>query len=133
MQLIPTVTFHGLEPSPALDADVRRRIAKLERYYRAITGCRVRISFVQRHHQTGNRFRVRIALTVPGEELVVANQPSLHANARAVEQRVKKGAEVDPGRKDAHVAVHEAFDVARRRLQDFARRQRGFGRRRAGP
>jgi hypothetical protein len=28
------------------------------------------------------------------------------------------------GHKDVVVAIHDAFDVARRRLEDFARRQR---------
>jgi cold shock CspA family protein len=36
-----------------------------------------------------------------------------------------KLAETDPERKHARVAIREAFDIARRQLQDFARRQRG--------
>ena len=36
-----------------------------------------------------------------------------------------KEAEMDSVHRDARVAIHEAFNAARRRLQDFARRQRG--------
>jgi cold shock CspA family protein len=88
--------------------------------------CRVLVELGQRHHETGNRFHVRIDLTVPGEEIVVAHEASERATSRHVEAaRITRLAEPDPARKHAVVAVHEAFDIARRRLQDYARRQRG--------
>lgn len=126
MQLTPTITLRGIEPSAALEAEIRTRIDKLETYYRSIMGCRVLVEFVQRHHETGNRYHVRIDLTVPGEEIVVAHEPSLHATAQDVDvEKATKADELDPERKHARVAVREAFDIARRRLQDYARRQRG--------
>jgi cold shock CspA family protein/ribosome-associated translation inhibitor RaiA len=126
MKLTPSITFRGLPPSPALETEIRRRIARLETYYPAVTGCRVLVELAQKHHAIGNHYHVRIDLTVPGEEIVVAHDASRHGEAR--DQRVSKGRkdrEVDPQRKHAAVAVHEAFDAARRRLQDYARRQRG--------
>lgn len=126
MLLTPTITFRGIEPSSALEAEIRARIHRLERYYRSITGCRVLVELVQRHHEFGNRYHVRIDLTVPGEEIVVAHEASLHATAQDVEMpRTTKEDEPDPARKHASVAVREAFDIARRRLQDYGRRQRG--------
>jgi cold shock CspA family protein len=69
---------------------------------------------------------VRIDLTVPGEEIVVAHDASLHAGAKDVEaEKATKADEPDPERKHARVAIREAFEIVRRRLQDFARRQRG--------
>ena len=126
MQLTPTITFRGIDPSAALEAEIRTRIGKLERYYNSIMGCRVLVELAQRHHQTGNHYHVRIDLTVPGEEIVVAHEASLHATAQDadVEKSTKEG-ETNPERKHAHVAVREAFDIARRQLQDYARRQRG--------
>jgi cold shock CspA family protein len=89
-------------------------------------GCRVLVELVQRHHEAGNRYHVRIDLTVPGEEIVVAHDAGLHATAQDVDaKKLTKVAESDPERKHARVAVREAFDIARRRLQDYARRQRG--------
>jgi cold shock CspA family protein/ribosome-associated translation inhibitor RaiA len=126
MQLTPTITFRGVERTDALETEILTRLRKLETYYRGIMGCRVAVELVQRHHEAGNRYHVRIDLTVPGEEIVVAHDASRHGEAR--DQRVSKGRkdrEVDPQRKHAAVAVHEAFDAARRRLQDYARRQRG--------
>jgi cold shock CspA family protein/ribosome-associated translation inhibitor RaiA len=126
MQLAPIISFHGLEPSPALETDIRERIDRLETYCPSMIGCRVSVEFVQRHHETGNRFHVRIDLTVPGEELVVTHEANLHASAQGSgAERVGRLAEPNPERKHAHVAVREAFDVARRQLQDYARRHRG--------
>ena len=126
MQLTPIITFRGIGPSAALEGEIRTRIGKLETYYRSIMGCRVLVELAQRHHETGNRYHVRIDLTVPGEEIVVAHEASLHATDQDIHlARATKQDEADPERKHALVAVREAFDIARRRLQDFARRQRG--------
>ena len=126
MQLPPTITFRGIEPSAALEAEVRTRINKLETYYRSIMGCRVLVELAQRHHETGNRYHVRIDLTVPGEEIVVAHEASLHATEQDIDRaRATKQDETDPERKHARVAVREAFDIARRQLQDYVRRRRG--------
>ena len=126
MQLPPTITFRGIAPTAALEADIRRRLEKLETYYSLITGCRVLVELAERRHEAGNRYHVRIDLTVPGEEVVVAHEASLHAGAQDIDAaRATKQRELDPERKHAHVAVGRAFAIARRRLQDFARRQRG--------
>jgi len=126
MQLTPTITFRGIDPSAALEAEIRTRIGKLETYCRSIMGCHVLVELAERHHETGNHYHVRIDLTVPGEEIVVSHEASLHATAKDVDmETATKAAEPDPERKHPQVAVREAFDIARRRLQDYARRQRG--------
>ena len=126
MQLTPLVTFRGVERTDALETEILARLRKLETYYGRIMGCRVLLELVQRHHEAGNRNHVRIDLTVPGEEIVVAHEAGLHATAQDVdEERLSKVAESDPERKHARVAIREAFDIARRQLQDYARRQRG--------
>jgi len=122
----PVITFHNLDHSDALEADIRERIDKLSRYYRPIMGCRVLVEFAQRHHERGNRYHVRIDLTVPGDEIVVAHDASLHATGKDVAaEETAQRAEPHPEWKHAAVAVREAFDIARRQLQDYARRQRG--------
>jgi cold shock CspA family protein/ribosome-associated translation inhibitor RaiA len=126
MQLTPTITFRGVERTPALEAEVMTRLGTLETYYQGIMGCRVLVELVQRHHEAGNRYHVRVDLTVPGEEIVVAHEASLRAATReAGAEKITRLAEPDPERKHAQVAIREAFDIARRRLQDYARRQRG--------
>jgi cold shock CspA family protein/ribosome-associated translation inhibitor RaiA len=126
MQLTPTITFHGVERTSALEAEVMRRVRKLETYYPRIIGCRVLVDLVQRHHESGNRYHVRIDLTVPGEGIVVTHEAGPHATALDIDaEKLTKAAESDAERKHAVVAIRDAFDVARRRLQDCARRQRG--------
>lgn len=126
MQLTPTITFRGVERTTALETEILTRLRKLETYYQRIMGCHVLVELVQRHHGAGNRYHVRIDLTVPGEEIVVAHEAGLHATAQDVDvEKFTKLAESDPERKHVRVAIRESFDIARRRLQDYARRQRG--------
>ena len=70
--------------------------------------------------------RVRIELSLPGEDVVVSHAPALHSRVTDTsELSRRKMDEIDAVHKDAAVAIHEAFDAARRRLQDAARKQRG--------
>lgn len=128
MTLMPTrVTFRGLAHSDALEADIRERIAWLEQFYVGIVGCRVLVEMPHRHRHDGRHFHVRIEVTVPGgAPLVVSHEPSLHAALKDVEEAAhRKETEIESVHRYARVAVHQAFDAARRRLQDFAREQRG--------
>ena len=126
MQLTPTLTFRGVRHSHAVEAEVIARLRKLETYYHRIMGCHVLLELVQRHHEAGNRYHVRIDLTVPGDEIVVSHEASLHATDQDIHlAKATKQDEADPEHKHALVAIHKAFDIARRRLQDYARRQRG--------
>ena len=128
MTLIPVqVTFRGLAHSDALEQDIRERVLRLEQYYPTIVGCRVLVELPHRHRHEGRLFHVRLELTVPGgEPIVVSHQPSLHAVSKDTETTVHhKEYDIEGVQRHARVAVHEAFDAARRRLQDFARTQRG--------
>jgi cold shock CspA family protein len=126
MQLTPTITFRGVRRTTQLENDILTRVRRLETFYPRITGCRVAVEPVERHHGAGNRYHVRIDLTVPGEEIVIAHEAGLHAAAQDVHlRRLRKAAESDPERRYVRVAIREAFALARRRLQDYAGRQRG--------
>lgn len=97
-----------MPPSEAIEAHIREKAAKLDLFYDRITRCRVVVEAPHRHHHKGKLFNVRIDMTVPGGELVVNRDPSKRA-----------------AHEDVYVAIRDAFDAARRKLQDFARRQRG--------
>jgi hypothetical protein len=65
-------------------------------------------------------------LTIPGEEIVVSHEPSLHGTLRDFDEAEHtKEAGIDAVHLYARVAIHEAFDRARRLLQDAVRRHRG--------
>jgi cold shock CspA family protein len=128
MTIIPLqVTFRGLAHSDALETDIRERVAWLEQFYPDIVRCRVLVEVPHRHRHDGRHFHVRIEMTVPGGvPIVVSHEPSLHGPLKDIEEAAHhKGTEVDSVHRYARVAVNHAFDAARRRLQDFAREQRG--------
>ena len=126
MPLEPTITFRGLRGTGKLETDIRTRLANLERYCPSIIEARVIVERAMRHHRDGNRFHVRIELGVPGEDVIITHEASLRPElrARAVD-RVHKADELDPEHRHAKVAVREAFEAARRRLQDYTRHRRG--------
>lgn len=101
------MTFHSMPPSEAIETNIRKKASKLDSFYDRILSCRVVIEAPHRHHHKGKLYHVRIDMTVPGSELVVSREPSKHASHQ-----------------DVYVAVRDAFNAARRKLQDYARRQR---------
>ena len=107
MQLPLQITFRHMDPSPAIEARIRQRAEELDQFFDRITSCWVVVECRHPRHQQGNLFEVRIDLTVPGSEIVVGHDHGMnHAH------------------EDAHVAVRDAFDAARRRLEDHARERR---------
>lgn len=103
MQSPLQITTRDIPHSEALDDHIRQKVAKLETFYPHITGCRVVVEIPHKHKHQGRMFNVRIDMTVPGSELVV--------------NREADG--------DVYVALRDAFDAAKRQLEDYGRRQRG--------
>ncbi|MEZ5320214.1 MAG: HPF/RaiA family ribosome-associated protein [Vicinamibacterales bacterium] len=133
MQQPPEVTFRGVRRSDGLTADIERRLAKLETFYQPIIGCRVQLSLAERRHNSGNRYRVRLDLGVPGGHIVVSHDASHRPEARRNGTgRLTRQLETEADHRFARVAIRETFDIARRQLQDFARRQRGAVKARTG-
>lgn len=103
MQRSVEITFRDVPHSDALESDIRDKVSKLETFYPHMTGCHVVVEMPHKHNHQGREFVVRLDIKVPGGELVVNHEHNA----------------------DAHVAVRDAFDAAKRKLQDYARRQRG--------
>lgn len=120
------VTFRNMAVSPALEQEVRARAAWLETFYSGLVGCRVLLEIPHRHRARGHQIHVRIELLLPGEEIVVSHEPTQHPSLKdAQSESAHKETDLGGAHKDAFVAIHGAFDVARRQLEDYARRQRG--------
>jgi cold shock CspA family protein len=124
MTLPIQITSRNTEPSGQIEAKVRKEAAKLEKFYSPIMSCRVVIE-MREHRKRGGLHHVRIDLGVPGGELVVKNEPSLHSSVQEGEEKIAKHLEVDTPHKHVYVAIREAFRSARRQLEDYARRKRG--------
>jgi cold shock CspA family protein len=120
------ITFRNMEPSKEAEEWIREEVAKLDTLYRDLMGCRVAVEIPHRHHREGSPYHVRIDLTVPQGEIVVKREPSLSARVRQLgEGQIRKHSEIRIPHKDLRQTIDDAFRVAGRRLQDYARRQRG--------
>jgi ribosomal subunit interface protein len=102
------VTFRNLPHSEALADHIEKRAAKLATFYDRITNCEVIVEVPHKHLEASKRYQIRIALAVPGEELMINHTPPPTSKYDNV-----------------YVAIREAFDEMRRRLQDYARLKRG--------
>ena len=108
MQVPLQISFHGIPKSEAVEAKIREKVDKLEKFHSHIMSCRVAVEAEHHHHHQGNQYHVRIDITTPNKELVVSRE---HHENKAHE--------------DVYVAIRDAFDVAKRQLEDYARIQRG--------
>ena len=111
MQIPLEITSQHFTLHDSLEEMIRERAQALEKFYPRLIRCHVTIEGPGNHHRTGGPYDVRIDLSVPGKELVVTRQTG----------------------EDVTVVLRDAFDAARRQLQDFARRQRGDTKNHEGP
>ncbi len=108
MQLPLQITWRNVEKSEALEADIQDKAAKLDEVYDHITSCRVVVERSHSRHRKGNLYRIRLDITVPDKEIVVTRDPDDHH-----------------AHEDMYVTIRDAFNAARRQLQDYARIRRG--------
>jgi ribosomal subunit interface protein len=97
------ITFRDIEHSDAIEAHIREKAEKLETFFEPIMSCRVVVEMPHQHKQQGKIFNVRIDIGVPGSEIVVNRDRH----------------------EDVYVALRDAFDAAKRKLDDYSRRLRG--------
>ena len=102
MQSPLQITIRDISQSEALETQIREKVEKLEHFYPRITGCHVTIEMPHKHRHRGRLFNVRLEVQVPGSDLVINRDLS----------------------EDVYVALRDAFDAAKRKLEDYARVQR---------
>ncbi|MGZ8157224.1 MAG: HPF/RaiA family ribosome-associated protein [Methylobacter sp.] len=108
MEIPLQITFRGIPHSDAVEARIREKVSKLDRFHSHIMGCRVAVEAEHHRHHQGNQYHIRIDLTTPRKELIISRE---HHDKQAYE--------------DIYVAIRDAFDAATRQLEDYARIQRG--------
>jgi hypothetical protein len=125
MKLPLQITFRNMKSSALLEEWVRAEAAKLETLQNHIMACRVAIEVPHRHHKNGKPLHVRIDLTLPGREIVIRRDPVSRRGPRMI---VEGDAliRLHPmlPHHDLHLAIHDAFKIATRRLHNFARYRR---------
>jgi cold shock CspA family protein/ribosome-associated translation inhibitor RaiA len=122
-----------MAPSEVIESHIREAAQKLDSFYDDIMRCRVVVETPHQHHHKGKQYHVRIDLTVPGGEFVIKRAPRHITDSPIRYRKVPEGVELAESRElskyaahdDIHLAIRDAFDAARRKLQDYARRRRG--------
>lgn len=105
MQVPLEISFHNMDSSDFIEAKIRERVDKLERFASGrLIRCAVSIEAPHKSHHRQNLYHVRIEMSVPGRELVVSRDPG----------------DIDAHR-DAYVAIRDAFSAAERQLAEDAR------------
>jgi ribosome-associated translation inhibitor RaiA len=117
-------TFRHMRSSPAVAARVEAEADKLRRYYSGIHHCHVVISAPHRRQQVGHIYSVHLELGVPREHLAITHEHASHTQAKR-NAGVSRRPKTSGAHEDIYVVLREVFDAARRRLEDYARRQRG--------
>jgi ribosomal subunit interface protein len=94
------ITLRNVPHSEELDKVIRQQADHLQHFDHRLVRCRV---VVERIGHQGAQFSVRIDLQTPGGEIVADRQHN----------------------DDVRVAIRDAFDAARRQLEDHVRHRRG--------
>lgn len=103
MQAPLQLSFHNMEPSEAIAARVRDKVAKLEKFYRNIISCRVAVEAPHRQPHKST-LAVTVDVAVPGKNIVVKRERRTHA-----------------AHEDAYRVIQEVFELAQRQLEDHTR------------
>ncbi|MEW6444878.1 MAG: HPF/RaiA family ribosome-associated protein [Pseudomonadota bacterium] len=108
MQLPLQITFRDIPPSEAIEAAIREKAQKLERYFDRITSMRVTVEAPHKHHHKGKLYEISIDITIPGHEIVVSrDNHDKHEH------------------EDIYVSIRDAFAAAQRQLDSHVGKLRG--------
>jgi ribosomal subunit interface protein len=103
MQVPLQITFQNMDPSEAMEARVRERVARLEKLVDTIISCRVTLEAPHKQSHCSN-VAISINVSVPGKDIVVKREQRRHAT-----------------RGDAYQVIRIAFDIAERQLEEHLR------------
>lgn len=103
MEIPLQITARDIELTDAIKTEITEKAEKLNNFYDRIMRCRVVVECPKKHPHKGKLYNVHIYMTLPGGELAVKRAPN----------------------EDIYVSIRDAFNAARRKLEDFAREQRG--------
>ena len=102
------ITFRHMESSASVEARVRDLTRHLGSFSDRIQSCRVVVDTPHRHHHQGKVFNVKLQLALPGEDVVVDMERPQREN-----------------HEDVYVVIRDAFDAAKKQLQQRLATLRG--------
>ncbi|MEQ1710039.1 MAG: HPF/RaiA family ribosome-associated protein [Hyphomicrobium sp.] len=104
MQTPLEIEFNGVEKSDALEAKITEKFNKLLRHFSRMSSCRVVVARPHRHSKGANPFLIKIEVGVPGQQTVL----------------ISSAREDDREHEDIQIALRDAFDAAKRKLDELA-------------
>ncbi len=116
------ISFKGLDKSRTIETKIAEKAAKLEKIFDRMTHCRVVVSAPNKHAHKGKTYEIKIDIGIPDHApLILTHEAS-----------------VGHAQEDLQIAIRDAFDAAKRRLDDIAEKINGAakaerGRRRPAP
>ena len=105
MQKPLQITFRDIPHSGSVEEVIREKAAKLDQYFEKIMSCRVTIESPHTHQHQGRLYHVTVDITVPGTELVAS-----------------RSADKNHAHEDVYVAIRDAFEAAKKQLQQYKRK-----------
>lgn len=103
MQVEPEIVGRNFDLRESMRTEILERIEGLEKFFDKIISCKVKVEAIRKSESAPHAFSVAINLAVPNATIVVNRPP----------------------RADLGNAVREAFDAAKRDLEDYVRKLRG--------
>lgn len=100
MQKPLQITMRDMQHSAQVDEHIREKASKLEDGFGRIIGCHVTVERIGRHQHQGQLFSVHIRVNLPRSEIVVSRKEN----------------------ENIYLALRDAFDAARRSLDDYAQK-----------
>lgn len=97
------ITTRGMPSSPALEAEIQKRVDKLISYFDNIIKCSIVFELIQKHKHQGKLYNVRINVSVPGKELAATYKYD----------------------EDIYVAIRDAFHALTKQLEEHAEKRHG--------
>ncbi len=103
------IQFRDMDESDFVSDAVWNHAEKLERFFDRIMSCHVIVSAPHHHRHQGKIYHVDVRMHVAGGDIFVTTEPEQNA-----------------AHEDVYVAIRDAFDAVKRRLEDFVRVRRGL-------
>ena len=111
MQPHINITFHHIDHSGALEDRARKLGSRLQQFSGRIVQCHMTLEGPDNRRDSGAPYLVKIDLNVPGAQI---HADSLHVDGA--------------GHKDIYLALRDAFNNAKRQLQNLRRDRFGLAR-----
>lgn len=101
------ITYRNVDPSPAVEENIRSHAEKLKEFDERVHWCNVTVEAEGKHQHKGRIYRITINVGLPGKTIAV-NRAGPH----------------NPAHADVYVAIRDSFAAAKRQIEDYARIRR---------